>query len=108
MDTDAGLLVPVVRDVPGLSLAQLAARTSRVPVHQGHDRPMWMTGLITDWTGVSDHAPFHDIGVPFLYFGVEDHEDVHHPTDTADRIDEAFYRNSAETVLSALLAADQQ
>ena len=106
---DGRLFVSGVRYTPELApIAQLAARTSRVPVHQGHDRPMWMTGLITDWTGVSDHASFHDIGVPFLYFGVEDHEDMHHPTDTADRIDEAFYRNSAETVLSALLAADQQ
>lgn len=106
---DGRLFVSGVRYTPELApILQLAARTSRVPVHQGHDRPAWMTGFINDWTGASDHASFHDMGVPFLYFGVEDHEDVHRPTDTADRIDASFYRDSAETVLSALLAADQQ
>lgn len=106
---DGRLFVSGVRYTPELApIVQLAARASRVPVHQGHDRPAWMTGLISDWTGLSDHSSFHDNGLPFLYFGVEDHEDVHQPTDTADRIDASFYRASAETVLSALIAADQQ
>jgi Zn-dependent M28 family amino/carboxypeptidase len=68
---------------------------------------MYLTGLIANWTSASDHSSFHDVGVPFLYFGVEDHADVHEPTDTADRIDTAFYTASAETVLTALLEADQ-
>jgi hypothetical protein len=77
-----------------------------VPVHLGHDRPTYLTGLIGDWTNASDHGAFHDIGIPFLYFGVEDHEDVHQPTDTSDRIDPRFLAASAETVLTTLLMAD--
>lgn len=104
---DGRLFVSGPRYTPALLPAvEIAARTSAVPVHVGHDRPMWLTGLVADWTGLSDHSSFHDIGVPFLYFGVEDHADVHQPTDTAERIDARFFAASAETVLSALIAAD--
>jgi len=106
---DGRLFVSGVRYTPALRpIVESAAKNSRVPVHVGHDRPMWLTGFIDDWTGASDHSSFHDLGVPFLYFGVEDHADVHQPTDTSDRIDASFYAASAETVLSALLAADHQ
>lgn len=106
---DGRLFVGGVRYTPALrDIAETAALTSAVPVHLGHDRPAYLTGLIANWTGLSDHGSFHDAGVPFLYFGVEDHADVHLPTDTADRTDAAFYTASAETVLSALLAADRR
>jgi Zn-dependent M28 family amino/carboxypeptidase len=106
---DGRLFVSGLHQHPELrSVVTAAARTSRIPVHEGHDRPMYRTGLIADWTTASDHGSFHGVGVPFLYFGVEDHADVHRPTDTADRIDAEFYSAAAETVLSALVAADQQ
>ena len=104
---DGRLFVSGVRATPALRpIVEVAARTATVPVHIGHDRPMLLTGLIADWTPLSDHGAFHDAGVPFLYFGVEDHADVHQPTDTADRIDAAFHAASAEMVLSTLLEAD--
>lgn len=104
---DGRLFVSGVQPNPALRpIVEAAARTSTVPVHLGHDRPMYLTGLIANWTSASDHSSFHDVGVPFLYFGVEDHSDTHEPTDTADRIDPAFYTASAETVLTALLEAD--
>jgi Zn-dependent M28 family amino/carboxypeptidase len=37
------------------------------------------------WRRASDHGPFGDAGIPFLYFGVLDHEDYHQPSDTADK-----------------------
>ncbi len=105
---DGRLFVSGVHANPALRpIVEAAARTSTVPVHLGHDRPMYLTGLIANWTSASDHSSFHDVGVPFLYFGVEDHADMHEPTDTADRIDAAFYAASAETVLTALLEADR-
>lgn len=104
---DGRLFVSGVRATPTLRpIVEAAARTAAVPVHIGHDRPMLLTGLIADWTSLSDHGAFHDAGVPYLYFGVEDHADVHQPTDTADRIDAAFHAASAEMVLSTLLEAD--
>ena len=75
---DEAMLRPVV---------EAAARTSAVELHVGHDRPMLLTGLVDDWTSLSDHSSFHDLGVPFLYFGVEDHPDYHRPTDDFVRVD---------------------
>lgn len=39
-----------------------------------------------EWTYQSDHYVFFRRQIPFVYFGVEDHEDYHKPTDTADKI----------------------
>lgn len=104
---DNRLFVSGVRATPALRpLVARAALTAAVPVHIGHDAPMLMTGLTPDWTSLSDHGAFHAAGVPFLYFGVEDHADVHQPTDTADKIDAAFHAAAAEMVLSTLLEAD--
>lgn len=106
--SDGGpLFVAGVQHTPSLRpIVEAAAATATIPIRLGHDRPMYLTGLIADWTHASDHGSFYDAGVPFLYFGVEDHEDVHQPTDTPDRIDRAFYVGAAEAVLSTVLAAD--
>ena len=72
---DGRLFAAGVEHTPALrSIVEAAARTSTVPVHLGHDRSQWLTGLIADWTDASDHGSFHDVGIPFLYFGVEDHD----------------------------------
>ncbi|WP_448519404.1 M20/M25/M40 family metallo-hydrolase [Rhodoflexus sp.] len=55
----------------------------------GHDEPKEQPGY--DWSNASDHAPFHQKGIPFIYFGVDDHEDYHKPTDTFDRIQPEFF-----------------
>jgi Zn-dependent M28 family amino/carboxypeptidase len=56
-----------------------------------------------DWSNASDHGPFHANGVPFIYFGVDDHEDYHKPTDTVDRIDPVFYAKATQAILEVLL-----
>ncbi len=107
--SDAGrLVVAGVTEQPDLRpLVESAARQSAVPVHLGYDRPMYLTGLLPDWRTASDHSSFRDAGVPYLYFGVEDHADTHQPTDTSSRIDATFFRGAAETVLTALIEADR-
>ena len=72
----------------------------------GHDRPVPGGSRRDDWTTLSDHASFHAAGIPFVYFGVEDHPDYHQPTDTADRIDERFFGNVADLLIEAVLAFD--
>ena len=59
-----------------------------------------------DWTTGSDHSPFFERGLPFLYFGVEDHEDYHAPGDTFERIDRDFFAGAAEAILDVILALD--
>lgn len=45
----------------------------------------------SDWTHLSDHSAFNQKGIPFLYLGVEDHEDYHKITDTYSRINYGSY-----------------
>jgi hypothetical protein len=83
-------------------LQPVAARKS-IRVLFGHDSG----GGQNDWTTQSDHGAFHSAGIPFLYFGVEDHPDYHQPTDTADKINAKFFFESARTILDAVNAVDR-
>jgi Zn-dependent M28 family amino/carboxypeptidase len=72
----------------------------------GHDRPS-PPAAAEDWTHQSDHGPFHDAGIAWVYFGVEDHPDYHRPTDTSGRVDAAFFGDVADTIVEAIRAIDE-
>ena len=88
-------------------VAQAAAR-STVKVRLGHDRPVYEAGKVEDWTHSSDHGAFHDAGVPFLYFGVEDHADYHQPSDTADKIDPGFFTDVVKLLIDVAGLLDRR
>jgi len=71
----------------------------------GHDEP----GIegVDDWTGSSDHRVFHGKGIPFVYFGVEDHPDYHRATDDFERVNPTFFVNAVRTVLAGVIALDE-
>jgi Peptidase family M28 len=69
----------------------------------GHDRPEQGHD---DWTNQSDQYAFHKAGVPFVYFGVEDHKDYHKPTDDFETLTRDFFVGAAETILDSLTALD--
>ena len=71
----------------------------------GHDRK-GVPGE-EDWTGSSDHGPFHAAGIPFLYFGVEDHEDYHRATDDPETLTPVFFGKAVGTILAVLRGLDQ-
>lgn len=83
------------------------AKRAPITVLFGHDKPVAYAGGVEDWTNQSDHGPFHEAKIPFVYFGVEDHADYHKPTDTADKINRGFFVDVAETILDAVLTLDQ-
>jgi hypothetical protein len=83
-------------------LEPVAARAP-IRVLFGHDVP---GSGEDDWTFQSDHGPFHRAGIPFVYFGVEDHPDYHKPTDTADKINPDFFALAAGVILDAIRALD--
>ena len=76
------------------------AAAAPVALRFGHDTPD--LSRAENWTDQSDHGAFHAAGIPFVYFGVEDHEDYHRPSDSADRIDPGFYVRAAETIRRAI------
>jgi len=82
------------------------AKRAPITVLFGHDKPVAIAGGVDDWTNQSDHGPFNDAKIPFVYFGVEDHADYHKPTDTADKVNRGFFVDVAETVLDAVLQLD--
>ena len=71
-------------------LIEEAAGRSKVKVLYGHDQPPTISKL-QDWTISSDHGPFHTSGIPFVYFGVEDHPNYHQPTDTFANFNREFF-----------------
>jgi hypothetical protein len=81
------LLAPLVQ-------ATVACAPLRLTI--GHDRAS--DGPGNDWTGQSDQASFDAKGIPFVYFGEEDHPDYHRPSDHADRLMPAFYLAAVQTV----------
>ena len=61
-----------------------------------------------DWTLLSDHAAFFRVGIPHLYFGVEDHPDYHKPTDDFERIDQDWFLRSIESVIMVASEMDDR
>ncbi len=91
-------LIPILQDVQ---------TQAAVTILYGHDRPSPPAPL-EDWTHQSDHGPFHDAGIAWVYFGVEDHPDYHQPTDTSGRVDAGFFGDTADAIVEALRAIDDR
>lgn len=68
---------------------EAAAPLAELTLHFEHDR---------EWRQSSDHGPFASAGIPFLYFGVPDHEDYHKPGDTADKVNETLLLRASRVV----------
>lgn len=83
-------LKPVVKKI---------ANSVDLTVRFGHDAP---EDGPNDWTNLSDHAAFHEVGLPFIYLGVEDHPHYHKTTDTFATIPLDTYRQTV--TLSVRLA----
>jgi hypothetical protein len=84
-------------------LVERVAARAPVKLLLGHDRPEQKSD---DWTAQSDHRAFHKEKIPFVYFGVEDHEDYHKPSDDFETITQEFFVRAAETILEALKTFD--
>lgn len=78
--------------------------TKEINLSFGHDDP---NSDLDDWTFASDHGPFHQQGIPFVYFGVEDHEHYHQHTDDFETIPQEFYKGTTRLILNAILAFDE-
>jgi hypothetical protein len=91
------------------ALRPIAERTiacAAVTLRLGHDTEA--AGPGNDWTMQSDHAQFHRAGIPFAYFGVEDHPDYHRPSDHAEAVMPGFYVNAVRTVAAFIAIYDRR
>ena len=60
-----------------------------------------------DWTTASDHGAFHNVKIPFLYFGNEDHSGYHNPSDDFENITPEFYKDAVEILLAVFIQVDK-
>src|SRR5262245_31858053 len=81
-----------------------------VTLRFGHDAPAGARAAGApaedDWTRDSDHFAFHEAGIPFIYFGVEDEAQHHKPTDDAATVTREFFIGAANTVAAAIRKLD--
>lgn len=80
------------------------ATTAPVTLKLGHDTDA--DGKENNWTNQSDHYAFGEKGVPWVYFGVEDHPEYHKPTDDFATVPQDFFKRSVATVVQASLALE--
>jgi len=77
--------------------------SSKIKILVGHDG----NDGEDDWTNSSDHSPFHNKGIPFLYFGVEDHQDYHKTSDVFEGIQQEFYIEATRVIVQAIKRTDE-
>lgn len=87
-----------------IPLMEKAAKGTGLTLSFGHDRP---EDGPNDWTNQSDHAAFHAVGIPFGYFGVEDHPHYHRTSDEFETIPQEFYKKSVQTIVNAAHILDE-
>jgi Zn-dependent M28 family amino/carboxypeptidase len=85
-------------------LLEHVAAGAPVKLLLGHDRPEQGHD---DWTNQSDQYAFHKAGIPFVYFGVEDHKDYHKPSDDFETLTRPFFVGAAQTILDAVELFDR-
>ena len=83
---------------------EAVASRSRIALRMGHDTPS--PSPSDDWTEQSDHFVFHRAGIPFLYFGVEDHDDYHRPSDELETITQRFFVGAVSAMIDAVRTLD--
>ncbi|MBO9546421.1 M20/M25/M40 family metallo-hydrolase [Caulobacter sp.] len=81
------------------------ATTAPVTLKLGHDTDEG--GKENNWTNQSDHYAFGEKGVPWIYFGVEDHPEYHRPTDDFATVPQEFFKRSVATVVMAAQALER-
>lgn len=77
-------------------------RIDKVKLLTGHDGG----DNLENWTYSSDHASFHKKKIPFLYFGVDDHQDYHTPNDDFENIHPEFYKEAVKIIISTFNKID--
>lgn len=80
------------------------AASAPVTLKLGHDTDA--NGKENNWTNQSDHYAFAEKGMPWVYFGVEDHPEYHKPSDDFATIPQDFYVRATRTVVAAVRALD--
>lgn len=89
-------LRPLLETIPANGAVALAFGKD-APEDKGED----------NWVNASDHAAFHNAGLPFLYFGVNYHPDYHRPSDDFEKITPSVFQSATELSITGFRALDR-
>jgi Zn-dependent M28 family amino/carboxypeptidase len=67
-----------------------------------HPKPVGRSIQSTNWLRASDHYPFHQAKIPWLYFGVPTHPQYHTPEDTYETLDYVFLAAVTESAFELI------
>ncbi len=81
-----------------------AGKKSKIDLKFGHDG---QNPGEANWVNQSDQAAFYAAGIPFIYFGVEDHPDYHTVSDAFKTITPSFFYHAVQTIIGAVENLDQ-
>ena len=93
-------LKPVVES--GIKHSTLCLKTGHDGVGFNYDRSARI-----NWRKASDHYPFLKAGIPYLFFSVSDHKYYHTHKDQVEQVDQGFYMEATQTILTILRHADK-
>lgn len=82
------------------------AKDAPVTLKLGHDTDA--DGPQNNWTTQSDQGAFAAKGVPWVYFGVEDHPEYHQPSDDFATVPQPFFTGVVALVVSATRLFDDE
>lgn len=107
-DRRGRLYLTGARRYPAL-MAQLEHDFSKLQFlhHSGPPR-MPRNNPRSDWLNASDHGPFYRAGIPYLFFGGQDHSHYHTPDDTWLRIDPEFLTMALQVIWHSVQWLEQQ
>ncbi|KUM54411.1 M28 family peptidase [Rheinheimera sp. EpRS3] len=107
-DRRGKLYLTGARRYPALA-AQLDATFStlqflhhRGPGRMARDNPRY------NWPNASDHGPFHRVGIPYLFFGGQEHAYYHTVQDTWQRIEPVFLDMAMQAIWQTVQWLEQQ
>ena len=75
---------------------------NQICIRTQHPKAFDGSVISIDFLRASDHYPLHQVGIPWLYFGVPIHRDYHQPTDTPDKINIYFIAAVSESAYQLL------
>lgn len=84
-------------------LLQQADSDREITLRFGHDDP---AAPKDNWVNQSDQGSFYRAGIPFIYFGVEDHPDYHRVTDEFKTITPSFFYHAVRVIIRAAVNLD--
>lgn len=87
-----GRTYPVLQQQLEQAFSHLQFLSHRGPGYLRKDNPRY------NWPSASDHGPFYRKGIPYLFFGGQEHSDYHQPSDTWQRIDTTFLQQAFDAI----------